>query len=638
MRVNRLHLKVKGLLLVGCAILLVLLFPLPGDAHIVNEQPWHPVPAAYLRGLFYANLKPVNWEMIAKEYNNGLTDPGYQGKSVYELLAPAKAIAGTDPTAAIRKAIADKDRQALYTASTPGVSELTRYYLAEAEKHLQQPGKAKQDILNAQQIYRAFAGVLEQVDPNAYAQMNTAWLDMTSSVGSSGILGIGGKAPDRKRFTTARKIVDGYLTANYEVADFIPGNRLLPMPAKHAIATTAVAPQLPPGTDMNDQDPLPRLVLNLEERDLEEKDLFMVAYGDMLFDSPEIFGEPAKGIGMTCSTCHNRSDINQRFFIPGVSHQPGAADVDGEFFNPHFNDHRSNDSLDIPSLRGLRFTAPYGRDGRFASLRDFTRNVIVNEFRGEEPTPFMLDSMVDYLFEFDFLPAPNLNADGTLNDKVTAAAERGEKIFNQPFKQMAGMSCATCHIPSTHFIDRQRHDIGSGKRSSPDALDSFFDTPTLLGTKYTAPYFHDGSLATLSDVVKWFNDQYRLGLNRGKQEDLTAYLEAVGTGEEPYEIFDDENTQFMLVWEELTTFISTLDTLIPEQDKYHADLLISTVSPDLRADASGLKDLSQAPLVYELADKLDEIQVAIRKDDWAKAATLWQAYKPLEAKYGENLK
>ena len=144
-------------------------------------------------------------------------------------------------------------------------------------------------------------------------------------------------------------------------------------------------PWLPPGSNIGEQQPLPRLFLNFEEQGIDEADLPMIAYGDMLFDSPAIFGEPARSLGIACSTCHNRSDINRDFVIPGVSHQAGSVDVDGGFFNPLFNDHR-DDSLDIPSLRGLRFTGPYGRDGRFASLRDFTRNVIVNEFAGAEPT------------------------------------------------------------------------------------------------------------------------------------------------------------------------------------------------------------------------------------------------------------
>lgn len=245
---------------------------------------------------------------------------------------------------------------------------------------------------------------------------------------------------------------------------------------------------------------MPRLVLNFEERGIDEAELPLIAFGDMLFDSPNIFGEPARSLGITCSTCHNRSDINQSFFIPGISHQPGAVDVRGSFFNPLFNDQRRG-SLDIPTLRGLRFTGPYGRDGRFASLSEFTRNVIVSEFGGPEPTPFQLDALVAYMLEFDFLPNARLDGMGRLTDGATAAELRGEELFRRPFAQMEARSCASCHVPSSAFLDRQSHNIGSGSEGYGGAMDGYLDTPTLLGINFTAPYFHDGSQPTLASVV-----------------------------------------------------------------------------------------------------------------------------------------
>ena len=224
--------------------------------------------------------------------------------------------------------------------------------------------------------------------------LGRAWLELNNATGSAGVLGAGAKDRMSKAMTTARAVISAYLAENYLVADPAPRQTLTAVP--EAIARTGqpveLPAALPPGSDIFDQDPLPLLVLNFEEQGIDETDLPSIAYGDMLFDSAEIFGGPARDLGIACSTCHNRSDINQRFFIPGASHQPGAVDVDGAFFNPMFNDRR-DDPIDIPSLRGLRFTGPYGRDGRFASLRDFSRNVIVNEFAGEEPTPFMLDAL-----------------------------------------------------------------------------------------------------------------------------------------------------------------------------------------------------------------------------------------------------
>ena len=58
--------------------------------------------------------------------------------------------------------------------------------------------------------------------------------------------------------------------------------------------------------------------------------------------------------------------------------------------------------------------------------------MIVGEFAGPEPSPFMLDALVAYMNEFDFLPAPLLYRDGRLNAKASVAALRGEAIFNRP--------------------------------------------------------------------------------------------------------------------------------------------------------------------------------------------------------------
>ena len=109
--------------------------------------------------------------------------------------------------------------------------------------------------------------------------------------------------------------------ANYEVKLFTERRILAALPENSLTADydTPAKIWLPPGSDINDQDPLPLLALNFEERGFEESDIPLVAYGDMLFDSPEIFGDPGRSLGITCSTCHNRSDINNNFFIPGVS-------------------------------------------------------------------------------------------------------------------------------------------------------------------------------------------------------------------------------------------------------------------------------------------------------------------------------
>ena len=615
-----------------------LLTPGSGDAHIVPEEPWHPVAGGYLRSVFYLNLPPIDWRLIAQEYE-GVVEVGYGVSSVYAGLAAANG--AVDHPAAIRAAIEAQDPLALYATSTRALSQLVRHHLETAAASLDNPGAAQDEVLRAQALFRALSeDWLDQFDSAAFSSLGRRWLELSNSIGSAGVGGVARRSSTASAFNAALAEINEYLIDNYETAPAATLSWYAPTPISVLdTGTQDLRPQpaLPPGSNLNDQDPLPRLVLNFEERGIDEADLFLVAYGDMMFDSPEIFGSPARDIGIACSTCHNRSDINREFFIPGISSRPGGADVDGHFFNPRFNDRRS-DALDAPSLRGIRFTGPYGRDGRFGSLRNFVRNVIVNEFAGDEPTPLMLDALVGYMLEFDWLPNPMLNTDGSLAAGASAAAQRGERLFRQPFRSMSGMSCATCHDPTANFKDTKRHDIGSGNPASAGALDSAFETPTLLNVRFTAPYMHDGSLQTLTDVIDWFDQRYSLGLSPRQASDLLAYVETVGDGVDPFEVFDDDNTPFRLAWEELSTFATTLETLIPAQDAFHADIMIDTVAADLRADASGLVDSGQAPMVFELADGLRAIQDSYTDDDWSAAATGWERWKQLADRYGPQLR
>lgn len=604
-------------------------------AHIVREEPWHPVSYAYRSAAFLLNLQPTDWDLIERKFT---ADDEVIGRSAAERIRELDQAAGTAYWAAIEQALADHDAQALYAASTRAKSHAVRHHLERAAARLGRPGEARRELDEAERLYRSFADFIQQTDPDGYRELGLAWLELSSRVAQAAVVSVAADAATDPTFDAARATIENYLRANYEPEDFASRRSFAPVPEQRLRAEPGleVKPWLPPGSDVNDQVPLPRLVLNFEEQGIDERDLFLVAFGDMLFDSPEIMGEPARSFGLACSTCHNRSDINQRLFIPGITPKPGVIDVDGAFFNARFNDHRA-DAIDIPTLRGIRFTAPYGRDGRFASLRDFTRNVIVNEFAGAEPDPLVLDALVAYMLEFDFLPASHLNPDGTLNQQASDAARRGEILFNQPFERMAGRSCASCHIPDSFFTDNRAHNIGSGGESYAGALDGAYDTPTLLGIVHTAPYFHDGSIESLTDVVAWFDDSFELGLSAPERADLTAYLEAAGTGEDPYERFDAENTPFRLMAEELSTFLSTLNTLIPARDRAGADLLLRTVAGDLAADASAMSNRAAIERVHEMVAHLEELRAAIAAERWAEAEALWLAYQDLERQYAMEM-
>jgi len=594
----------------------------PAAATPAKEAPWLPEAAAYRLTLFLGNLAPVPWEKVDEAWSMPYRGSAFP-MGAMDWLARESEL----ETTGLTNAIASQDRQAV-------LAEATRLIALRIEEELDaalatdDPASAQQAVTAAKELYRVFADHISAADPTAARSLGRAWLELANATGATGVLGAGAKAPDAAEMAAARAVISTYLKDNYLVANFTPRSTLNAVP--DTIARTGrrveLPATLPPGSDIFDQDPLPRLVLNFEEQGIDETDLPLIAYGDMLFDSAEIFGGPARELGISCSVCHNRSDINQRFFIPGASHQPGAVDVDGAFFNPMFNDRR-DDPIDIPSLRGLRFTGPYGRDGRFASLRDFTRNVIVNEFAGAEPTPFMLDALVAYMTEFDFLPNAMVTADGKLTDAAPPAARRGEEIFNRPFAGLENRSCASCHIPSANFLDRNSYDIGSVAVGYVGARAGALDTPTLLGTVYTAPYFNDGALPTLASVVDWFDDTKNLGLTDTERMELTAYLEAVGGADEPYEVFEGENTPFRLAFQELVTFATTLDTLLPQRDAAHILLLTDTVATDMAADASTMVNLAARPEVYALAARLAEVGTAVRAEDWAAAEANWTRFK-----------
>lgn len=610
----------------------------PASAHIQAETPWHAVAYAYLNTLFMLNLEPIDWPLIERVLTTD-HDGRILGRPASERLIELDRTAGSTHWQAIETALMAENAPALHAATTRALASAIRQHLTSAAAALEQPGLAGAEIDQAQALFRAFADGIKQTDPEAFRALGLAWLELASSVRQSGVIAAGGLPADEEAFSSARTLLTSYLTQNFEPTAFAPRMRYEPVPEQRILADpfVAMAPWLPPGSDLNDQDPLPRLVLNFEEQGIDERDLFLVAFGDMLFDSAEIFGDPAKSLGIACSTCHNRSDVNQRFFIGGISPHPGAVDVDGSFFNARFNDHRA-DPLDIPSLRGLRFTGPYGRDGRFASLRDFTRNVIVNEFKGPEPSPLVLDALIAYMLEFDFLPAPYLERDGRLQASASDSAKRGELLFETPYPSMNGKACASCHVPGSHFTDNEVHDIGSAGEGAESGFSGAFDTPTLLGTQHTAPYFHDGRFSTLADVVAWKDETFGLGLGEAERADLTAYLEAVGEGRDPYQAFDDEATPFRLMIEELTVFLSTLDTLIPDRDRDHADLLLRTVAGDMELDASAMTNRDAREQTLELANALWALRDMILRDAWDEAAFAWVDYQTKADAYDSELR
>ena len=119
----------------------------------------------------------------------------------------------------------------------------------------------------------------------------------------------------------------------------------------------------------------------------------------------------------------------------------------------------------------------------------------------------------EYLKSLKPVPSPHL-----VHGKLSKAAARGERIFSR-----AG--CAVCHPPGL-FTDLRPYDVGT-LRSFDRATDKFY-TPTLVELWRTAPYLHDGSAATVRDVLTTRNPHDQHGktsnLSDSEIDDLCAYL------------------------------------------------------------------------------------------------------------------
>ena len=105
-----------------------------------------------------------------------------------------------------------------------------------------------------------------------------------------------------------------------------------------------------------------------------------------------------------------------------------------------------------------------------------------------------------------------------------AAAARGKVVFNQ--------SCATCHVGGNGTDNNSGvlHDAAETGMSDAYALrtaNKKYRTTPLRGLWQHPPYFHDGSAATLADVVTHYNGVRKLNLSAAQQQDLVQYLKSL---------------------------------------------------------------------------------------------------------------
>ncbi len=216
--------------------------------------------------------------------------------------------------------------------------------------------------------------------------------------------------------------------------------------------------------------------------------------------------------------------------------------------------------------------APVGWDGRSDSLeaqikasistgsmsmKDVKVETIEERLRADEATvarfaaalpgkPINLDSMATAIAAFERTLEPGTAPfdrwiDGD-EQAISEQAKRGFVLFN------GSTNCFACHS-GWRFTDDKFHDIGTtttdpgrGRVVKDDPLMQFaFKTPTLRSVALRPPYMHNGSQATLTDVLKHYETggidrpsrsplMMPIVLSDQDRADLVAFLETLSEG------------------------------------------------------------------------------------------------------------
>ena len=262
-------------------------------------------------------------------------------------------------------------------------------------------------------------------------------------------------------------------------------------------------------------------------------------------------------MGITCALCHSSVDnsfakgIGKRLdghanvdlnpgAIVGLSPAltPGQREVYNSWgagrYDPRFNIDGKNTPIVIPPAYGLNGVAKETFTGE-GPVSYWNAYVAVTQMHGQgtfrDPRlninvvqePDLVTPKLDALREYQLsLAAPTPPA-GTVD---VAAAARGREVFRG-----AGQ-CSSCHAGST-FTDINSGKLHSASETGMNPLyaqrtsQKAYRTTPLRGLLQHPPYFHDGSAATLEDVVAHYNSFRNLGLTSAQRADLVHYLKSL---------------------------------------------------------------------------------------------------------------
>jgi len=264
-------------------------------------------------------------------------------------------------------------------------------------------------------------------------------------------------------------------------------------------------------------------------------------------------------VGITCALCHSTVDNS---FIPGVGHRldgwpnrdlkVGAivnlspAIPDGlrailatwkaGQYDPRINFDGINDPVIIPGAFGLRHVAleTFTGDGPVSYWNAY---VAITQMHGHgtftdsrigvsvSNPPELVAPKLEALRAYQFsLEAPQ----GVVSDR--AAVQRGKQVF-QTVAQ-----CSTCHYGEslTDVNSGLLHtpaEVGQDATYANRSATKLYRTTPLRGLwhppQLKGPYFHNGSAATLEDVVDHYSTVLGFTLTSQQRADLVTYLKTL---------------------------------------------------------------------------------------------------------------
>jgi mono/diheme cytochrome c family protein len=262
-------------------------------------------------------------------------------------------------------------------------------------------------------------------------------------------------------------------------------------------------------------------------------------------------------LGITCALCHSTVNnsvapgIGQRLDgSPNLDLNPGAivalspvlTDAQREVYNSwgpgkydaRYNFDGKNDPAVIPPAYGLAGvnSVTYTGDGDRPAY--WNRYVAVTQMHGHgsftEPRlgitvqnpPDQVESKLPALEAYQLSLATPAPPPGIFDG---AAAARGKTVFEGVGK------CATCHLgPAFTDANVRLHspsEVPTDPLHAERSATKMYRTTPLRGLWQHAPYFHNGSAATLNDVVSLYNSAKALGLTPGQAADLVEYLKSL---------------------------------------------------------------------------------------------------------------